>query len=1033
MADFGLENIVVRGSSGLPEDSLLKRFPRITPDPNRPLTSAPIIDDDARSKILTLEQEARNRIVAKTNDTSHYSSFKIDYNLLDKSDRERILGEIDDLIGITGEGNVLERYGVSLYKDFEQASSTRSKAFGRIPANLASKIAAGELTANDLMIASMSFTHDMTELQGVGGTVEPYASHYRPGSTRFSFEYLEKQAQALNEFKGLEDYVVFDIETPGLSPREGIFEYATRRYSRGREAENVLFYQPENVAMRTGAVAYGDEMLTPAEFMSRVLGEAGVSPMDEFTGVKKTLQQMEKTGWTVLGHNIEFDMSRLLDVAQKMPQYNTDSEFQRLVMNLTDAMQNNQSKFIDTYLWSQMVLHDIDIARELTDKSTFTKHSLENIMAQTDMLEWGVKNNFFADVTQDGFQALTDEEKVARNLSALEELLSSRTHTGTVDTSLERVLAEYLSSIHLGTHAPVYRRGEIAAGGLISDAIRSKVFGSPIAPRIPISDPSLISPIIRSHPELGPLFGTMEAPGVRYLNPEQQSAILSRLAFAGQEAQIPSVQNPVEAAKRFRYLRARIFNEQGAFMTGPRLGPPSNIAQLEQYQRELIGADVPYSRLHYTEREATAALQEVSDLNYNLFNQLEDATVDSRFAAGIDDLIARQYAARLLGDFAPDTFVQLSEANVFRSGVASLPIEFVEEALGRELTHLSLSVLPEQYKEIALNVDLMSEPEDLKRVMAALASPETYERFGIRSEEATAIRTAISKGRAAGKVQVASIGGGKKDDSVAKIARIITSLGGSQVDESAGNRSPLVMMLGRKSQGFRETVSGKLRGQSATRRFMSGGPIVFDTSIASPSMLEDEINYVEQQRGLIGSIFDQIFGAGRPEGTTQRTLEQIPSMREVRNTLTQVERTTASQAEASGIIDAISAATRGSVTEQAAARNAVIKKFGKITAVGAAVSLAGYFVYKKVKENSKLDQTMARQDYEDSYQNSFRPEAPEYELGNPVVPVDVPIAQNRASRRLEYMQAAGTTRRMWNRRIGHTNMSNDRYNHLYGG
>lgn len=1033
MATF--EEILSRATDVVGNNPITRRLGAITA--TSPMESAPIIDEVGRRTILSLENEARTLLVQSTGDPIHWISARIDFNLLKKSDRERILGKIDEIRGIRGPRNVLEQFGVKLYKDFETALSTKSKAFGRIPANLAAKISAGELTANDLIVASMSFTHDMTELQtSVGGTpIKPFASLYKPGNNRFSQEYMEQQAEILNSIRSqttdvLDNYVVFDIETPGLQKEKGIYEYAARVFEKeagselATETESIFFRTP-NAYMRSGAIFKDGNLITPTQFMDEVLSSAEVPILDEANGIKNILKQMERTGWTVMGQNIDFDITRLLYTAKNLPEYTTDVELSRLVDAFEDSINRGTAKRIDTALLSIVNLgEEIEIAPELLSRSSFTPHSIENILAQTDVLEYGVRKNLFS-------------------LQDLEDMFSGMgTHTAKIDTRLTNAIGQYHLDIITGRHTPRMRNAEFLSNlepgsiaAQIEERIRPKVFGSAIAPQIPL-DVKYISPEILNYGELG---RKIQA-GLVSLNPEQQAAVLSRLAYSGQAANVSTfdLSGATRAAQTFREVSAQFYDESGRAMTGD-LASLSNYDQMRAYQQRLIDAEVPFANLHLSEREATASLNKAASGNRKLFERIENLSISSRVSTTKEDLLLRGMFAEQFGDVFPDTFAEISKHGVFKnSQITQLPLGFVEEALGKEIKYLDISLLPEEFKRIAFNVSLND--EDISLIRQRLLDEDLLDRFSIGRQQAVKISDALST---RGFVQVASISGEEAPDEFRIFSKTFQNLVGEITDESAGNKSPFVVMLGRS--GTREKISGVIGGQS--REFISLGQVVSRTVAESPELLEQELDVLDAVSRTTASARSSILeslGIGSPAGrglNSQRIKEaltafninNIGTRNSIRANIASNVANAATAEEATQILTGARSSIRSSITEEALRRNAVLKKYAKSTAITAAVALSAYFIYKKAKENSKIDETVNIQDYENSQYDSFRPEAPEYDSGNPIAPITNPIAQNRQSRRLEYMQTAGTTRRLWNRRIGQTNMGNNRYDYLYGG
>lgn len=1021
-----------------------------TIDPGNPMTTAPSIPETDLIKLRALEAEARRLLVAKTGDPIHYVIGKIDYQLLDADDRERIIRQHNEY---TKPRSLVQKFGVSPYKSFETALETQSKAFGVIPIDLSEKISAGTITAEDIRVASMSFTHDMTEI-----SINPQKAHanfFRPGSARFSLEYLTQQAENINSIRTqaenfLDSYVVFDIETPGLQKEKGIFEYAARFFERQtgeaiaqETPEQSIFFRTSNPYMRSGAVAYEGQVMTPAEFMDEVYRGQGVEIADEATGIKNILTQLERSGWTIVGQNIEFDIERLYSAAAALPETQSDQELKRLFLAFTDALADNKVRRLDTLLFSKAIFGDkIEIATELMARSTFTKHSIENILAQTDFLEYALQKQIFSRET------LT-EMFVDSPVGG---------HVAKTDTNLTAALLRYQIDIIQGQYTPKMRaQGQLSQEALaqlsdearfIEDKIRPHIFGSPIAPRIPL-ETKFIHPLIAEHPELGPkLAPGTGRPATLSLNPEQQAAILSRMAYSGEQARIPTqTTDPIQTARVFREVMATLYDDRGASVSGDLASLARNQDMLA-YQQRLMQANVPFSRLHFAEREATASFQYLAEGSAQLFEQLMQQSGESD---SVLDIIRRQQLASQFGDVFPDVFMEMSEARVFKSGVTSLPLEFVEEALAGTdrvgaggVRYLETSLLPDQYKRIAFNVGGLTD-EDIKLLREQLQNTELTDRFAIDRKTAQDIYEALDPSRRKiNAVQVASISGEQFDSRVSAeawdlFADIQRQMRGEITDVSAGNKSPFIALLA--PSDLREQIEFTTADPTKPiRKFMGVGPLVSSVVAESPTLLEQEMQMLVESFDELPESRQALFDLYRlqrgnlsfPEWVRQFNERNVGTRQSRREGIERAVREAGDDTEE--VINILSGRrSTQSITEEALRRNALLKRYGKAAGISSAIALSGYFIYKKVKENSKINETVNTQEYEENVYNSFRPDAPEYDTGNPIIPVTNPIAQNRESRRLEYMQTAGVNRRLWDRRIGHTNMGNDRYNHLYGG
>lgn len=954
--------------------------------------------EKAQARIIEIQNKARQLLVDQTGDDRYYDTIRIPYSKLPSDIGDDFTREIEMLRGMHGPEGMLENFGVRLFKGFDDAVATKSGAFGRIQVDLLGKIQRGErITANDLWYNVTSITHRMMDVERYpdGTPKASYATAYKVAQTHYSEEYLQSMADLINDSGGdfLGDHVVLDIESPGLDPSEGMTEMAARRFSRGEQLDAVTYKMP-NSAMRTGITGFGGKTRTLEEF---VLDTVESPERGEYEGALDVLRLIKKANFNVVAYNAEFDIDFFMRSLKNMGEYNSDAEFRGLIDAWEDAMALNPAKAIDAKLLAATAFSDIGIAPEIAKGGTFTPISVSNLLAETDFLEYAHTRGII-------------EER------AITELLARRTHTAEVDTALEGPIVEYLWDVISGNYKPKYRTQQNVDDGMttvVRSAWRNRVFGDATGPRISTSDPSHIVAELWAHPGTAKLLRTPGG-GVRPVTPQQQAALLTRLQGVGYGPAPTVDSNVAQSVVKYRDLVSRIFNDASTLRRGGRFGPPRTWGQWLGLQKQLSDANVPFAHLHYLERQATSVLGRATGHYAN--------------AEGMSRHLA---FASALGDYMPQGMGYTSGVSVFRSGNVALPIDLVEQALGRNLTHLDVSIfpvppndergIPRGMLDVAFNLGLNDEDVfTLEQYFGA----EAVE--GIDAETASKIIAGIKKQR---KVQIASAGQGTGDIGAHRLAVHLRNLMGESItDVSSGQKNPFSVILADKASRISMAVTD-LRGKASS--LLGFGQVVSSIVTEDPEMLSREVAAATAAQNTANEILaaspDILHHMGRI--TSQQFIDDD-------------ERAMGGQVF-TGAAEAAEDKLRSSLTDQeihakALLNNAKIKKFGGIGLGVAAVGLTGYYFYQRAKREAKLNETMAVQEYEDTYSNAFRPVAPDYDAGSLILPdqaktaINV-VATNSESRRYEYMRTAGVVRREDRNRIGHTRMGNNRNSHLFGG
>lgn len=994
------------------------------------MTSAPTVGamanlapQTAEAEIVMLQAEVRRRVAEKTGDDSYLYSFDVPVGLLDPEEQKVLGGRLDLLMGVNGPGGALENYGVRLAMTPEEAVRDATKPFGFFQTDFFQKASEGKLTANDLMFAVRSVRHEMTPLpvDDMGDFAVPTRSAYNVSKSHLRYDVAQHHANFINRLfqqqERLTDYVIFDVETAGLDA-EGLTEVAARRFSGGREVGSTFFKVP-NQFMRTGIMA-GDRAGAVATAESVVLGKNPQVPiMEQYRGFKALLEQFEQANWQIVGQNIGFDLKQTLGAMITLPQYkgNADPDFVRLVDTFAAAI-DDPTNFVDTRLLASIFFRRgadaISVDPELAARGAFSPISLENILKQSDLLDYILAKRSVG----------TSRKAAAKQI---QKFLQQGTHTGYVDTGIEGDLFEYLQDWALGQWEGKFQSNRdhpYLLSDKYSRGLRGLVGGEPIAPKIASSDPSrLVSPLRRDMPGYLPgggairrMFGSRAIPT---LTPQEQSILLSHLTdFSGTTAGAFGVEN---ATATLRDFAMRVFNPGGGFVTDPqRLGLPETFSGLMGLQRQLIEAGVPFGRQHILEREVTGLFGQGSALRRSVLERMTGANVSSRFTTDMAGMIARSEYTTALGEVMPDTFMHMSKAGRFNSDNIALPLEFVEEALGRKVTHLTTSAFQfekneEVIKDIALNLDLF-EDSDIEKLITALGDESVYgkRQYGISAALAQDLAEGLRRKET---VQIGTMFGlsGENNDLVDRFE----SLAGRASDRSRGQRLPFSLLVPTE----REFITGMSDGQQRT--LMGLGQAIATPAARVRQIMSRAQDYFTAERERLGAI-----RAGVSISDVRAVAHDPLLSRAAR--VVEHERRAAmggvAREAAEAVLTPEDEARR--LLPLAMARNAKLKKYGGIALGTAAVAGVGYYFYKHQQESSKIDETMDRQEYEDSYSRGTLPS-----YGNAaraVLPAPI-VDQNRRSRRMEYMQTAGVTRRQYDRRIGHTNMGNDRYNHLYGG
>lgn len=762
--------------------------------------------------------------------------------------------------------------------------------------------------------------------------------------------------------------LVWDIETAGLGRSEGVWEIAAS------------IMDPV-----TGKIKKSKTLKIRNDLMNLGVSGPTTRPLSELVGIpgdalsfpvamKEFLEFGSETGFTMAGHNLEFDIGHLLG-------------FEHFLGSASKATQAQYAAFKEAVTGSETFFDTNALSRALLGRQS----KLKDLLGSTNILEHALKNGF-----------------------SVEEILEmvSNLHQGTQDVKATGFLAHLI--MNGGGIAPRSQE-EVAAvidragkgKGITWDSHFAPVFSKPdkvSALRVRTTDIEDVSSIIKEKvsrmqvwdPVQGKMVSLMESQGI---SPLEQLALVTRNASMG-TAQTLDASTGVEALAGFV---AKVASPEGSLRVSHRTIDPivDPVSEFAEVQARLAKAGVPWSGLGLHERVATSAMARAR-------TAIDGTTLADRLGLGAahDILGLSQWSA------SNNRLIKIASGGT----ILSLPGNLLEDALGEPLGMLDVSLfrtrggdMGQPRHSIALMKTFGEETQEKHAKIASFISSDSFDmsKYGIKDlEEKEKILQMLTGAEGDGLrygIQVAY----QENQSLYSALESVT---GEVPKYSQAHRTPLVVSsMGGK---VRSRISEMLGPDKLADSDIITGPVGIGLDVPEFSRL------VERDTEHLMSILSNSDNIDLPE-------------------ISRAEKRAVHQAEAGQVTGGIRE-IKGMVPEAAAdfyydkVRGKAAKGFefyrknAKVTVPLTALAVAGYYFTRKERKQDPYYDTLKSMPKESA---GFRL-SQDQEIDQMTNPYYGGYGIGISGRAFS---TAGVVSSLNDAKIGHTRMGSSKYNYLFGG
>lgn len=449
--------------------------PDIIESPVEPISSRDLgrLPRQYMGQINYLEEQADEALHATLGKSYQEDPFTIPLHRLPTNVRGDFLNRIDELTGM--KKLIMQGQGPTMFRGYTKSNPDGTIEYERSPAGRF-VFNQGEFMGNSidpriLRMSQQTARYDharsilMTERYYSAGT------HYRQRvlnnlqhqiDTKISTDVVEGTSKRAG------NVLVFDVETPGLNPEEGIWQISARMLH-GNGQYTDLTRSFDNPRMR-----WGGEVGQTRQSLQNFLNPQGVT--DYEAGMRDFLQMASQADY-IAGHNVLFDYRMVRHGLVNTPAYKADQSFKDLADTFMHKFYNPETQvmgnIIDTNQLSRAFLHNISLAPELVGGPSPHQYSMQNILLQTNLLA-RVKSEI--------------------GEGAVSDMLSRGTHFADVDVPLEGYLLKYLQEgAQGGLGLTQYSAGEF---GEMTPEERSAIVNSrAFTPNLPLSNPDYLHPL----------------------------------------------------------------------------------------------------------------------------------------------------------------------------------------------------------------------------------------------------------------------------------------------------------------------------------------------------------------------------------------------------------------------------------------------------------------------------------------------------------------------------------------------------------
>lgn len=952
-------------------------------------------DDDAlRAQLREWQDEVFQRLRAKGKVAEPALRFggTIPLHLLDPQDRIELMGQYRKIIGLdTALWRLAETptdktfrflqedYGDELSKPLSNIWGNLNTYLGAQGSRYANFPGSGGDTLLGRIYSSLNIQLNLTNRSTQTGMVAPGAS-----PTQFftigSIPRLENVDRPVSpDYRG-KSVFLFDLETAGFRPgsiRE--LGYETFRFDlQGDVVEDTL--QRDTLRFRPIQGTRGSQYLSDTgqivntdELFDNAGGLLPSSSGDDFLDRIVPVLRKASEADLVVGHNIEtFDLNNLFESISKTKRYQTDVNFQKEINEMYDKI---SGKTFDTLRAVREApnLQGLRVSRFLGSEAS--PRSISNLLLSTDLAK----------------RIGIEELAAAMGYDPKTGLIKTGLHSADVDALLTRGIMQHLPDLKQVT---LMQSGLTAEQKKIARIIRRTVMDSAaITPFTDIRDPTQI------HRRVYDLLSQDgEVPKVNRIEHE----ILEQ-----RRLELGATQHAVDSAVRGIPSRD-LLPGLGAFdrMIGRQSGTPwadvydtiqkPSTAQFAAYQEDLAARNMPFAGLSYEERLFGTALSDITN----------------RAAANGPGGLLRETLTSRWQLFDPTAIQYVTSG----SGKITLPIQVLKEAgLLDDVSRpalFGLSVVEPTKAQAQRSINLAYELQDDSTNKIATVLQDMLDggesRFAeimeITDREPSYVQEAFERFR------VAMAGSGEAEDAN-RVAGLIERLR----DASTRRYGVSVAQL-QQGDAVSEIVdllnavnnTDRLNDRNRIKFRLAFGRMESDAVITSGAVLD---------RGLTGALADlgrQVqIGMAVTDTSTARP----------RGTGFTGIRDNARMGQTARAIDSNAMMSEATLRGFNFVQDRVIPNVPRI-GLGIAAFGIGAYLYNRKRRNDR---------YDIDFQYEGPAEGPSRYAVADVLQARIDAGYNGARRQVDPLATASLVDHLYYSSVGHTNMSWDRNQNIYGG
>lgn len=579
-------------------DAGKRTFPKEVPDSGKPISLSDLgpLPDDYTSRVEDIELEAEHALHSELGSDyaeggKKWDPFTIPISKLEPESKNNLINRLDTETGLKGainRGQYPSMFRAPIWVDNKGITHHERSPAGR---SVYDDDAFRGTSIDPRVMRAAQQTVRFDHARSIIQTEQFFSAgtHLREKVIRD----LQRQvdSQLSTEIAGHKGKViVFDVETPGLNPEEGMWQISGRLIHEDGSHEDITRHF-DNARMRLGGEVGPDGQ----NLLDYSVGESGGTTVPFVEGMKDFFGVANQADFAV-GHNVLFDYRALHHGVTNHPAYKNDAEFKGAADTFFskffyDEKAKTYGKFFDTNQLARVYLHNLPLDEALENSQSPYAFSMQNILLQTNLL------------------ARMKEEAGEEEVKAM---LEQGTHFAQVDVPIESHAFKYLQEGAQGGRGLEVGRADL------SDKERQQIlYSRALTPTLSLSQPEQLHPRVRAMAEkagmieegdthVSPLENMIVASRDLTILPDTISSptrLRGRLERMGLQYRVPeSAIDTASHAGIWNRIFGSNLTQQGT------LRKSAEIPEWSGVQRELKGAGIPMPGLSYPDRILTALM-----------------------------------------------------------------------------------------------------------------------------------------------------------------------------------------------------------------------------------------------------------------------------------------------------------------------------------------------------------------------------------------------------------------------------------------